>query len=341
MADSFTGNINLRKPQVGGATDTWGGVAGLNADLDLLDAIFLYTGLSTVAPPAGHPLAGVPGVGLRIGKGMVLNVEGQVQVADSTDTTKRVTLDSSLVTTATTRNLQFPDENGVLATQVDILARVPTGTVFSGYYGTAPPGFVMADGRTIGDATSGAVNRANVDCLSLFTRLWTITANAQCPVLPGGRGASAAADWAAHKTIALPNHSGRGMSGRDDLSGTNQNILAPGMANSTVRGAVGGAATESAGVSVSGSLGVSTSVSVSVSVSGTLYGNITSGNSQAGGSSGGSNYAYLNDAVSVSGSLGGSGSGSGSGTASGSLSGATSAITNVSPTVVVDVIIAL
>ena len=83
---------------------------------------------------------------------------------------------------------------------------MPMGTVFSGYYGIAPPpGFVMADGRTIGDAATGATNRANADCLTLFTLLWGITADGHCP-LPGGRGASAAADWAAHKAITLPDH---------------------------------------------------------------------------------------------------------------------------------------
>ena len=239
MADSYTGNINLRKPEVGAATDTWGGVAGLNGDLDILDAIFLATGLSTVAPPPGNPLAGVPGVGLRIGKGMVLNVEGQAQFKDATDVTKVGLFDSSLISPATTRTLQFPNENGVIATQVDVAIRCPTGTVLQGYYGgTAPPSFVMADGRTIGNAASTATNRANADTVGLFTLLWNITTNAQCAV-SGGRGTSAALDYAANKTLALPNHSGRTMAGRDDLSGTAAGVW-PG---ATVRAAAGGVAT--------------------------------------------------------------------------------------------------
>jgi hypothetical protein len=317
MADSFTANLNLRMPEVGAANDTWGGTAGLNNDLQLLDAIFLATGLGTP-------------VGLNIGAGKILNVAGEIQLLDGADPTKVVMFDESLLSTGTTRTFQFPDENGVLATQVDVAVRVPTGTVFSGYYGgVAPPSFVMADGRTIGDASSGALNRANADTVGLFTQLWPLTSL----VVSGGRGASAAADYAAHKTLALPNHSGRTMAGRDDLSGTNEGILSPSGIASTTLAAVGGAATESASVSVGGTL----SVGVSVSVSGTLGGSITGATATAGSGSGAGALAGVGNPVSVSGSLGGSGSGS----ASGNLGGNTSAVTNAPPTIIVDVIIAL
>jgi len=66
----------------------------------------------------------------------------------------------------------------------------------------------MCDDGTIGDASSAATTLAASTTSALFTLLWTNFANAECAV-SSGRGASAAADYAAHKTIALPKMLGR------------------------------------------------------------------------------------------------------------------------------------
>lgn len=75
---------------------------------------------------------------------------------------------------------------------------------------TADAGWVMFDDGTIGDASSTATTRANADCEALFTLIYTNISDTYAPVT-GGRGASAAADWAAHKKIALPKALGRAL----------------------------------------------------------------------------------------------------------------------------------
>lgn len=74
----------------------------------------------------------------------------------------------------------------------------------------ADTGWVLMNDTTIGNAASGATGRANADTVSLFTLLYNNTVNGDCAV-SGGRGANAAADYAANKTIALPKALGRAL----------------------------------------------------------------------------------------------------------------------------------
>jgi hypothetical protein len=97
---------------------------------------------------------------------------------------------------------------------VDPTTIAATGDMQVAYGISVLSGWVRANGRTIGSATSGATERANADCQALFQYLWGADANL---AVSGGRGVSAAADWAANKTIALPDWAGRALAGLDDM----------------------------------------------------------------------------------------------------------------------------
>lgn len=118
-----------------------------------------------------------------------------------------------------------------VATTGDIKARYGVGTL---------SGWVRANGRSIGSATSGATERANADTQSLYEYLWGADANLS---VSSGRGASANADWTANKTIALPDWRGRAIAGLDDMGNTAASRLTSSYfgTNATVLGAAGGA----------------------------------------------------------------------------------------------------
>lgn len=83
----------------------------------------------------------------------------------------------------------------------------PIGTIKAMADLTPPQGWLMVDGRTIGNASSGATSRANADTQALFTKLWSFDPSAVPIYTSAGalstRGASAAADFAANKRIGL------------------------------------------------------------------------------------------------------------------------------------------
>ena len=93
-----------------------------------------------------------------------------------------------------------------------------TGDIIAAFSNaTARTGWVRCNGRTIGNAASSATERANADAEDLFLFLWGQDASLLLEVLPS-RGASAAGDFAANKTIALPDLRGRALVGMDPMA---------------------------------------------------------------------------------------------------------------------------
>ena len=135
------------------------------------------------------------------------------------------------------RGYQKADGTSVIAAISEV-----TGVVKDYVGTTAPAGYVLLSGRTIGSASSGATERANADTQALYTLLWNSMSNTEAAVT-GGRGASAAADFAANKPIALPDARGRVVAGADNMGGTTASRLTSGGSGitGTTLGAAGGA----------------------------------------------------------------------------------------------------
>jgi hypothetical protein len=110
------------------------------------------------------------------------------------------------------------------ATQAAFDAVNPVGKVEVWTSSTLPARgtWLWMDDRTIGDASSNGTSRANADTYDLFVHLWTNFDNTASPIYTSAgagstRGASAAADWAAHKAVTIaPINRGRAFCGMDD-----------------------------------------------------------------------------------------------------------------------------
>lgn len=145
--------------------------------------------------------------------------------------------------------LSKPDNTQLLTAILSLVAgataAVPVGTSLEWNFATAPAGYLFEDGKTIGNATSGATSRANADTLTLYTGLWNSWSNTELPIQdssgsPTTRGADATADFNAGKRLPLPDSRGRNTIGKDDMGGTAANRITSGV--SGIAGATLGAA---------------------------------------------------------------------------------------------------
>lgn len=113
------------------------------------------------------------------------------------------------------QNIPNPDPVELTVTP-DPATNLTTGMIHAELINGTKTGYVRLNGRTIGNASSGGTERQNADTSDLFTYLWNNLGDSIAPV-SGGRGGSAPSDFAANKTITLPNWQGAMPIGLDDM----------------------------------------------------------------------------------------------------------------------------
>lgn len=220
MADTVTTNYNFVKPEVGASDDTWGNK--INDDLDQIDTIIKDISDDKLGATSIHAAA--------IKANLVDADEFPILDSAASFSVKRVTWEVI--------------KDNITAFLVQFLYR--TGDVKQTVRKVPLSGWLVLDGKTIGNAASGATGRANADTGFLFELLWNETANTELIIQTSGgvattRGASAAADYAANKRMPLPDARGRVLAGWD--SGGLAGRLTSSTINSANMAAAGGAQT--------------------------------------------------------------------------------------------------
>lgn len=123
----------------------------------------------------------------------------------------KVKLADPIKTLAEAINTELLTYTAALQAEIDAIQGVTTGDMKWLFKSTPATGWLVLNGDSIGDSGSGATFTGST-YEDLYTFLWTNVSDTYAPVSTG-RGASAAADWAAGKTLTMPDASDRALMG--------------------------------------------------------------------------------------------------------------------------------
>ncbi len=257
LTSTSTADLTLPEPSAGKAI-LWnsGGTGLINSTDEFNDIV---TNATTQAAAASASASAASGSAITA-SGAAISASASASAASVSAVAAAVAAGSVTLPSAAGNGTKYirqkSDESGFeyrtqAQTQTDLGITSPFSTGdLKQSYATSSTGWVLLNGGTIGDGSSGAT-RANADTSALFTLLWTNLTNTELPILDSAgsgstRGASAAADFAAHKRLPVPDARGRTVIGLDNMGGSAASRITSASvngANSTTLGAAGGAQT--------------------------------------------------------------------------------------------------